>query len=132
MKRRLLEERDRLLAEIEALRNRVQGLEIAIALVDGEDIPREETRKARNSGTKGAILDLLMEAGTTGLNAANAIEIAGRRGQHLDRQSVSSLLSRLKRDKVVVYEDDRYKLIQFSKERGTGDTRVLKVVSPAT
>src|SRR3954447_13773068 len=58
----------------------------------------------------GGLLSLLNEVGTTGLNGAIAIEMAERRGIHLDRQSVSSLLSRLKAEGIAVYEDQRYKL----------------------
>jgi DNA-binding transcriptional ArsR family regulator len=115
MKRRLIEQRDRLMTEIEALRNKVAGLEMAIALLDADEVPHgaQEERSGRSSA-KSAVLDLLREVGTTGLNAAVACEIAERRGAKLDRGTVSSLLSRLKRDGIVIYEDDRYRLKEFS------------------
>ena len=58
----------------------------------------------------------MREAGTTGLNAISAVEVANRRGLHLDRQSVASTLSRMKKDGEVVYNGDRYKLIQFASQ----------------
>lgn len=114
-KQRLIQQRDQLLIEIEALRNKVAGLEMAIALFDG-DAPTGPTGppRARRSAMKDTVLDLLTEVGTTGLNGAIAVEIAARRGVHLDRQSVSSLLSRLKADGAAVYEGQRYKLKQFA------------------
>lgn len=113
-KQRLIEQRDRLLVEMEALRNRVAGLEMAIALFDGDGEASAPSSSKRRSGMKDTVLDLLNEVGTTGLNGAIAVEIAERRGMHLDRQSVSSLLSRLKADAIVVYEGQRYKLKQFA------------------
>lgn len=113
-KQRLIQQRDQLLVEIEALRNKVAGLEMAIALFDdGGDAPSPMLRSKR-SGIKDTVLDLLNEVGTTGLNGLIAVEIAERRGIHLDRQSVSSLLSRLKADGAAVYEGQRYKLKQFA------------------
>jgi len=130
MKRKLLEQRDRLLAEIEALKNKVQGLEMALSLVDGEEAVIDGGHRIRVFGTKGTILDLLSEAGTTGLNASSAVDLAERRGIHLDRQSVSSLLSRLKRDGVVVYENERYKLSQYASDKVGGDAPSLRIVMP--
>jgi hypothetical protein len=121
-KQRLIQQRDQLLREIEALRNKVAGLEMAIALFDEEGVPAPVSER-RRSGIKDTVLDLLNEVGTTGLNAAIAVEIANRRGIHLDRQSVSSLLSRLKTDGAIVYEGQRYKLKQFA-----GATDLLRVV----
>lgn len=122
----LIQQRDQLLVEIEALRNKVAGLEMAIALFsDDDDSPAPSPRKKR-SGIKDTVLDLLNETGTTGLNGALAVEISERRGVHLDRQSVSSLLSRLKADNVVVYEGQRYKLKQFG---GTSSSELpLRIV----
>lgn len=113
-KQRLIQQRDQLLIEIEALRNKVIGLEMAIALFDGDGEVPTPTPSKKRSAMKDTVLDLLNEAGTTGLNGLIAVEIAERRGIHLDRQSVSSLLSRLKADGAVVYEDQRYKLKQFA------------------
>jgi hypothetical protein len=128
-KRRLIQQRDQLLVEIEALRNKVAGLEMAIALFDGDGQSRATTAIERpsRSGIKATILDLLSEVGTTGLNAVIAVEIAERRGVHLDRQSVSSLLSRLKSAGAVVYEGERYKLKQFA-GTGSGTELPLRVV----
>lgn len=125
-KQRLIQQRDQLLIEIEALRNRVAGLEMAIALFDGDGEAPVPSSSRRRSGMKDTILDLLNEVGTTGLNGAIAVEIAERRGIHLDRQSVSSLLSRLKGDGIVAYESQRYKLKQFA---GSAPTELpLRVV----
>ena len=108
-------QRDRLLVEIEALRNKVAGLELALSLMGTEsNSPEEREKPKENRGLRLTLTELLREAGTTGLNAISAVEVAQRRGTHLDRQSVASTLSRMKKDGELVYNGDRYKLTQFA------------------
>jgi len=108
-------QRDRLLVEIEALRNKVAGLELALSLLGAlSNSPEEQERPKENRGLRHTLTDLLREAGTTGLNATSAVEVAQRRGIHLERQSVASTLSRMKKDGDVLYNGDRYKLVQFA------------------
>lgn len=115
MREKLLHERDRLLRQKEAIENQIAGLERAISLVGSES---ESTGVGEGSGrrtaTKGIVLDLLQDVGTTGLNAGTAVDLANTRGVTLDRASVSSLLSRLKKDGVVTYDGERYRLGQFA------------------
>lgn len=112
---KLIEQRDRLLAEMEALKNKIVGLEMAMSLLNDEPDRLGGTEPSpKRANVKGTILDLLREAGTTGLNAATAVETGRRRGVELDRGTVSSLLSRFKRDGLVVYDGDRYKLKEFA------------------
>jgi hypothetical protein len=130
MKKTLIEQRDRLLAEIEALKNKVAGLEMAISLMD-RDGNKPATGAATSSGTsvKAAILDLLREVGTTGLNADSAVEIANRRGISLHRGSVSSTLSRMKSENVVSYDGKVYRLPEFS--RANVESLPLPEASPS-
>jgi hypothetical protein len=111
----LEDQRDALLNEIEALRNKVAGLEMAMALLSGDSTTDEKGKK--NSGkinVTATLLDLLKQAGTTGLNAQTAVEIAQARGIELEKSSVSSLLSRLKREGTLVYDGERYRLKEFA------------------
>jgi hypothetical protein len=101
------------------------GLEMAISLMDEVPIGTQVGR-GRRSGAKTLILDLLRECGTSGLNAAIACEIAERRGTPLDRASVSSLLSRLKADGIIVYDGDRYRLPDMPKP--SDPTNLFRVV----
>ena len=111
---KLVEHRNQLLAEMEALKNKIAGLELAISLLESDKETKGDNESTpRRSNVKTTILDLLKEVGTTGLNAATTVEIASRRGIDLDRGSVSSLLSRLKRDGVVEYDGNRYRLPEF-------------------
>jgi hypothetical protein len=108
---RLIDQRDQLLKEIEALRNKVAGIEMAISLLDGESA----TGSAKSSrSVKAVVLDLLKEVGTTGLNATSAMEMAHRRGITLHSGSVGSTLSRLKGLGVVVLQGNRYVLSDYA------------------
>jgi hypothetical protein len=101
----LEDQRDALLNEIEALRNKVAGLEMAMALLTGDNTAGEKTKKSSAKiSVTATLLDLLKQAGTTGLNAQTAVEIAQARGIELEKSSVSSLLSRLKREGTLVYD----------------------------
>ena len=119
-------QRDRLLVEIEALRNKVAGLELALSLMGAEAIsPEERERPKESRGLRQTLTDLLREAGTTGLNAISAVDVAQRRSIHLERQSVASTLSRMKKDGEVVYNGDRYKLTQFASPSETASADVV-------
>jgi hypothetical protein len=108
----LIEHRDQLLKEIEALKNKVSGIEMAISLIDsGASYPSTGRRSAKS--VKTVLLDLLKEVGTTGLSAATAVEMANRRGITLNAGSVGSTLSRFKKDGIVALDGDKYKLPQF-------------------
>jgi hypothetical protein len=107
-------EEDRLLREIDALQNQLIGVRRAIALLRGDDPERVAigaTRKPR-SPIKDAVLGLIDEFKETGLSVNEVIEIAQRRGQELDRGSVSSLLSRLKRERVLDLGGSKYRPVQ--------------------
>ena len=113
---RLVEQRDKLLAEIEALKNKIAGLEMAISLLGNEEDNQGQPLSAMAKlNLKATILDLLKEAGTTGLNATTAVEIATRRGITLNRGSVASNLSRMVKDKAVTYDGTRYRLPEFTR-----------------
>lgn len=108
----LIDQRDKLLAELEAMKHKIEGLNLAISLLDGG----EGALKAisRRSGVKSYILDLLKEVGSVGLNAQKAVEMAAQRGHKVDRASVSSLLSRFKQDGTITYDGTLYRLKEFS------------------
>lgn len=126
--KRLKERRDELLRQIEALRNQVTGLELAMQVLGSDSAPKVSNGKRQS--VKAALLELLEDAGTTGLNAAAAVEMGTRRGIQLDRGTVSSLLSRFKRDGILVYENDKYRLIKFVEPSQTADGSSLTRILP--
>lgn len=111
----LLRQRERLVAELEALRNKISGLDLAIQLITQADrpaaVPTERMERSdRGAGITTTIQRLLVAAGDTGINAEEAVEIAAREGIALNRSSVSSLLSRMKRAGDIAYVDKKYVL----------------------
>jgi hypothetical protein len=110
---KVIEQRDQLQKQVEGLRLKIEGLNIAIELLN-EGAPDESEQRARQEHVTDRLIELLREVGTKGLNARTVADIAADRGLPLKRQSVSSLLSRLKKDGTVVYENGRYKLPKFS------------------
>jgi len=106
---KLREERDRLLREIEALRNQLIATERALAIVEGTAFPQPEPRpRERARNVKDTVLGMLAEAGERGLSVNQILDIAKAKGTDLDRGSVSSLLSRLKRESTLDMKEGQY------------------------
>jgi hypothetical protein len=110
----LMDQRDQFVAQIEALRNKIAGLEIAIRLIseEPEELASPIAGRVRVSET---ILRLLRESAEVGLKPKDMIELAAERGITLNRGSVYSLLNRMERAVIVVREDARYKLRKFGR-----------------
>ena len=128
MKDRLIRERDALLRQREALDNQIMGLERAISLVGGEETFAATKPGGRRTNTKGIVLQLLDEVGNLGLNAAIAVEMAHKRGVTLDRNSVSSLLSRLKSEGTLIFDSDRYKVVTAPVSRRTRAGEIIELL----
>lgn len=105
-------------AQLKVVQGRIEMLKSLLADM-GAEVPDEDKVRTRapRSQVKKAVLDLLEEASSSGLNAALAVEAAAKRGLNLERGSVSSLLSRLKNEGVVIYDNDRYRLKKFQKQQ---------------
>jgi DNA-binding transcriptional ArsR family regulator len=84
---------------------------------DASGQPKVKLRAPR-SNVKQTILELLENVGEAGLNAATAVETAAKAGITLERGTVSSLLSRLKNEGVVVYDGSVYRLMKFKPGSG--------------
>ena len=121
--KRLIEQREALLREMEAIKNKIAGLEMAIQLLDDDEAPAAKGK--RSSRVKQTVLDLLKEVGTTGLNAATAVDLAGRKGITIERASVSSLLSRLKSEGVIVYDGEQYRLPEYAQAKVSPTLKVF-------
>lgn len=106
---RLIEIRSTLVTQLELLKAKIEGIDIALSIVKKGDAELEPQRTPRG-GVKAALLDLLREVGDQGLNGNTAVELASRKGIQLDRNSVSSILSRLKADGAIEYDGQRYRL----------------------
>src|SRR5579871_6342218 len=110
---RLMDERRQLLTEMEALRNKIAGLEIGIKVV-AEDSPASAPPVEGKVHVSETIVSLLRESGANGIKPKAAIALAAERGISLNRGSVYALLNRMERAGKVVHEDARYKLKEFA------------------
>ena len=113
---KLREELARVNGEIRTLEGRRDGLLLAIAVVNDDPAEaanfaatNETTRKPRGP-IKEIVLRLLSENMERGLVAIDVVDLAKAQGHELDRNSVSSLLSRFKRDGIVEYDGKRYRI----------------------
>ena len=94
--------------QLEAAEQRLAGVEMSMRTIAGEDLITPVARPPRTN-VKQMILDLLKERGAEGVNANTVVEIAAQRGEHVERGTASSLLSRFKSDGVVVYDGRVYR-----------------------
>jgi hypothetical protein len=107
--KKLIEERERLVKQIEALHGELRGMDRAISVMKGEAAsPQEAERKPRTRNVKETVLSLVQKAGHEGLNVNELLIAAQRENIHLERGTVSSLLSRFKRENVLDMRDGRY------------------------
>jgi hypothetical protein len=107
--KRLQEERERLLAQMEALRNQIVGIDRAIAVMEGTGYGTpEERHRDRNYNVKDTVLGLVSAAGAVGLSVNQVLDNAKGKGIKLDRGTVSSLLSRLKRENILDMKGGQY------------------------
>lgn len=113
--RKLYELRDSLRAEIEAKKMHLEGVEMAIRAADGEAPSVAMKASGVRPNVKKTLLTLLEDVGPEGLNAATAVELANRKGEKLERATVSSLLSRFKSDGVVTHDGSLYRLTGSAK-----------------
>ncbi len=104
----LTDERNRLTVQLTELQNKIRGLELAIDLINDQADRTASFSGPRAIGTSAVIREILVEAGSAGITPQMAIERAAARGETLNKTSVSSLLSRMKRDGEVVYVARRY------------------------
>lgn len=118
--KQLEELRDQLDRQIEELKNKREGVDLSIQTLARGGVEREVAEKptrtrAPRSNVKTAVLDLLTQVKGNGLNAAMVVDMAReQRGVRLERGSVSSLLSRLKHEGIVVYDKKFYRLTEHA------------------
>jgi hypothetical protein len=113
----LLDLRDQLAAKIaeterglDALKNKLLGIDAAISTLRGSALGSEPPRPRRN--VKRTVMEAVQDAGKAGVTVSDVIERAAAKGRTLERGSVSSLLSRFKREGVLTFDGERYHPVQ--------------------
>ncbi len=116
--------RDQLLAKIAPLQKQIKdaqqeiyGFQSQVAAYDkcleiiGE-MPEEKKVRQRQP-TKAFIISTLEAQAANGATVNEILDIAGKQGHVLKRDTVSSLVSRFKTDGIVGHENGRYYMIQY-------------------
>ncbi len=101
---------DDMLDELRAKRQEI-GARIEVLEEARERLRTNRERRSRAPRTRGVkqiVLDVMMEAGADGVDTGSVLERAEFKGVELRRSTVSSLLSRLVRDKVAEYNGQKY------------------------
>jgi hypothetical protein len=112
---RLSEQAFRLFEQSEALRQKMEGVELSISILKGEQQQPQKTEGITN--VKGILLDFAREAAGAGLNAKSAVVMAQKKGINLKRGTAASNLSRLKSNGLLVHDGEKYKLPEFTRSQ---------------
>lgn len=115
----------RLRAQRDLLNGKIDGFESALRMMKGqtatsavEDLRVPPKERQRRGNVKKTVLDMVSGSLDLGITVNECIEAAeANSGIKLDRASVSSLLSRLKRDEVLFYDGERYRLKKYAGPR---------------
>lgn len=112
---KLRSELQRVQLEIRSLQGQEAALKLAISVVNDDPMPEDPSVtdatavRRRRSPLKDIVLRLINDNAERGLVAADLVDLAKAQGFDLDRNSVSSLLSRFKRDGVLDYDGKVYR-----------------------
>ena len=111
---RLRDELARIEGEMRTLQGKRDGLLMAIGVVNDDPSPSSGSAainvRTVRAPIKEVVLRLLSENAERGLVAIDVVDLAKAQGITLDRNSVSSLLSRFKRDGIVEYIERKYRI----------------------
>ena len=115
--KRLNELKDQQAAEVADLerkladaRVRLNAYEKAIAAVEGTVLPSGP--RSRQSNVKRTVMGIINDAALTGITAAEVVDRGNAMGKALEKRSVSSLLSRLKREGTLTFDGERYRAVE--------------------
>jgi len=106
----------------------IATLEEVLRRESGQSEITPHNKRSPRSSVKNTLLRLLEEAEESGLNAHVAVVMAAKRGVRLERSTVSSLLSRLKNDKIVSYDGKFYRLTNPNASRSGSATIIVHPV----
>lgn len=105
-------------AEMERLRAQKEIL--LAAKVEMGGVPDKATRK-RSANVKPVVLDTMGEAGFAGATSGEVDEIVRRKVPTVAKDTVGSILSRLKADGALVYDGERYYEKRFAPKPAPSD-----------
>jgi hypothetical protein len=100
-------------AEIERLRVKEETLLGLLGKMGGES-PSPSTQRKRSPNIKPLVLELMNRAGFTGATSAEVDQAVRQRVPTVAKDTVGSVLSRLKSDGALTYDGERYYEKQFA------------------
>lgn len=112
------EDLDRVQAQIAALQIEEGVLKRLLAKLSGEPEQLAKVPRKRASSVKPLVIDLLHAAGSDGLTSLEATASVQAVQPEVSRETVGSVLSRLKSEGAFVYTGDRYYEKQFAPRGG--------------
>jgi len=108
-------------AEISAIREQIANLQIQEATLvrlksklAGDPEPESSAPRKRAAGVKPMVLDIIRKAGDIGMTSADVSVLVRERMPDVSKDTVGSVLSRLKSDGAFVYVGERYYEKQFA------------------
>ena len=124
------EEIERLSSEIARLQAELSAFRRARAIVAGE-VEEASTPQVhrRSPNVKPLVLDIMAQAGDAGATSAEVTALVQKTYQSVTRDSVGSILSRLKGMNALVHDGERYFDAKFAPKEGNTFLQSLKVVN---
>ena len=128
--------RSRLDAEIKALMDRRAGVDMALALLSGEDdagvdmvmmLSGPGGSSPRRRDVKKTVMDIICKAAEIGVTTAEVVEVAHAMGRDLPRASVSSMLSKFKASGTLRFDGGRYYAV-LAPAPAAGDSEVARPI----
>lgn len=97
-------------AQIGELRQQLAGVELSIkALSDAVPIGTQGVTRPRPANVRETLLEMLRDQEEKGINAATAVELAAEQNIKLERSTVSSMLSRFKKEGLARFDGYVYR-----------------------
>ena len=104
----------RIRSEIDRLRAQEEVIVKLRAQIGGEPVVEPKQPRKRSGSVKPVVIDYMQQVGFTGATSAEVDEAVRKAVPDVARDTVGSILSRLKSDGALVYVRDRYYVKQFA------------------
>lgn len=122
------QELERVRGEIEKLKVEEALLLKMLAKMTGTTIPSPKTR-TRSPSVKPVVLDVMREAAFDGATTAEVDDLVRRKVPSVAKDTVGSILSRLKSEGALVYVGERYYEKQYAPKEPTPFDKGLRAVN---
>jgi hypothetical protein len=122
------QELERLQAELTRIQTEISAILRVKALMLGQPTAPEVTSRRRASNIKPLVLDIMRIAAESGASTAEVTALVKEKEPNVAKESVGSILSRLKADGAFVYVGERYYDAKFAPKTDKGPFEPLRAV----